>query len=182
CSGPSISAHLIDPLAWKYVGELVEDFSLVEEAIRIVRGEKSRSPYNLHSIDNSMRIAKGGQEQLLTDLRKKDDEGNFKLRGRTRDLVLDDLSKLEEYMDDLVEERRKVSLGQIELDKIEEDIDKFVAFVTNIKKNVSSATYEEKRMAMRMLGLTVFIYKESDKNHKRHEMKIRVPQIVSTRY
>jgi site-specific DNA recombinase len=182
CNGPSIFANIIDPLAWRYVGELVEDFSLVEEAIRIVRGEKSRSPYNLQSIDNSMKIAKGQQEQLLKDLRKKDDEGNFKLRGRTRDLVLDDLSKLEEYMDDLVEERRKVSLGQIELDKMEEDIDKFVAFVTNIKEKINSATYEEKRMAMRMLGLIVFVYKENDPVHKRHEMKIRVPQIVSNRY
>jgi hypothetical protein len=85
-------------------------------------------------------------------------------------------------MEDLVEERRKVSLGQIELDKMEEDIDMFVAFVTNIKEKINSASYEEKRMAMRMLGLTVFVYKESDQNHKRHEMKIRVPQIVSNRY
>ncbi len=91
------------------------------------------------------------------------------------------LSKTEKYLDNLVDEKKKVLAGQIEYETMEKEVDTFIRFVTTIVQDYEKATYEEKRRAFRMLGLMVFIYREDDPAHERYEMKIRIPDIVSHR-
>ena len=120
---------------------------------------------------------KVSQEQLVADLKQVDTEGFPKLKGRARNLVLDDLEKSEIYLKKLEKERLKVIAGQGNWKQMQEDIDIFMEWCLT-GKDIKSAPYEKKRIALRVLGIQVYVYREDDKEHDRYEIKVRIPDIV----
>ena len=178
-----MSAKILDPIVWEYIGEIIKDFSLVEEAIQILKKKKDPNQANLTSVANSIEKAKAQQDILVEDLSRKDEKGLPKLRGRARDLVLDDLSKWETYLEELEEEKRSIEEGKVQWEQIQEDIDKFVAWCLTARETYPNATYEEKRRAIRFLGIVVYVYREKDPENpfpdqRHYDIKAGFPDIV----
>ncbi len=173
---PVISIKRIDEAVCMYIQGIATDFSLVREAIRLASGNDPAQP-DLQSIDQSIKMVKNSQEQLVADLKQVDEEGFPKLKGRARQLVLDDLEKSEKYLKDLQKERLKVIAGQGNWKQMQEDIDKFMEWCLTAK-DIKSATYDEKRRALRVLGIQVYVYRGDDEEHDRYEIKVRIPDIV----
>lgn len=178
CSqAPVISINRIDKAVWEYIGEIVKDFSLVEEAIKLIKKEYPNQP-DLKSIEHSIKLAKASQEQLVQDLKRVEQDGSLKLKGRARELVIDELVKSEKSLEKLEAERQKVLAGKSDWQKMQEDIDKFLEWCLNAKENYPKATYDDKRRALRNLGIVVYVYREDDEEHKRYEITVRMPDIV----
>jgi site-specific DNA recombinase len=177
---PVISIHRIDTAVEEYVWGIAQDFSLVQEAIRLASGDDPSQP-DLQSIDHSIKVVKNSQEQLVADLKQADGEGFPKLKGRARQLVIDDLEKSETYLKELQKERLKVIAGQGNWKQMQEDIDIFLEWCLTAK-DIKSATYEEKRRALRVLGIQVYVYRGDDEEHDRYEIKVRIPDIVRHKY
>jgi site-specific DNA recombinase len=106
---PSISCKKIDGIVWKYVGELIEDFTIIEEAIKVAKKEGGFVP-DLEGINLSIESAIANQDQLVHDLKEKDDKGQYKLKGRGREHILEELGQVDEYLFELEEEKKKSSL------------------------------------------------------------------------
>ncbi len=151
---------------------------MVEKAITLAKGQDPNAP-NLSGIEHSMKVAQFSQDQLIADLKQVDADGQPKIKGRARQIILDDIEKAEKYLSDLEKEKQKVIAGQSNWERMQEDIEKFTAWCLNAKETYLNATYEEKRRALRMLGIQVFIYREDDKTHDRYQIMVKMPDIVS---
>ena len=84
----------------------------------------------------------------------------------------------ETYLAELEQDRQKIQSGEFEWKEMVEDIDKFVSWCLTARDNYETASYEEKRRALRILGLVVFVYREKDETHERYEIKLKVPYIA----
>jgi len=175
---PTITTKVIDRAVWEYVGEILRDFTLVEKAIQLLRNGKMGSP-DLRLIETTIRNVQTQQDNLAADLMKLEHDGAPKLKGRARDLVLDELARVEDYLVQLEKERQRVLIGHLKQKEMEAEIDKFVAWCLNARESYETATYEEKRRALRMLGIQVYAYTASDTSHNRYEIQVAVPSIVS---
>ena len=177
---PTISIKRIDAEVWNYVGEIVQDFSLVEEAVKLLRElvKNISEEHNIKSIENSLRLARINQDQLIKDLKEVGADGHLKLKGRARDLLLDDIQKTDEYLASLEEERRKIIAGEKRWNSIQEDIDKFLEWCLTARETYATATVEEKRRALRVLGIQVFICREDDQSNKRFDIKVGLPDVL----
>lgn len=176
CShAPMIDSKRADKAVWDYVGELIQDFSLVEQAIEIAKG-RVPSYSNLQSIEQSIKNAQFNHEQLVEDLAQKED-GVFKLKGRARQLVMNELEKVEQYLGKLEIELGKVLSGHVEWEAMQEELEKFIAWCLNGRILHPSATLEEKRTVLRNLGLIMYIYKRGDTDHKQYEIRIGIPDL-----
>jgi len=179
CISNQISTKVLDPLVWLYVGELIKDFSLVEEAIAILKKQGSPHTTNFATIEQSIKNANIQLEQYAEDLRAKDGNGQFKIRGMLREQLLNDISQTEKYIDELCEEKTKIEEGKFEWEHMQKEIDAFIAWCLSARETYETASYEEKRRALRMLGITVLVYQEKDTTHKRYDIRVSVPAIVS---
>jgi site-specific DNA recombinase len=173
----SIDIRKVDDRAWQYVGEIIRDFSLVEAAVALLREKGNPTEANLQSIDQSIQIAEANAEQLTADLSQRNPDGSYKLKGRSRERILDELQKVEEYLEELAAEKQKIQTGAFEWIQAEEEIDKFLAWALSARETYPTATYQEKRRALRMLGIEVYIYRADDKDHEQVEFKVTVPDL-----
>jgi site-specific DNA recombinase len=175
---PSISCKKIDNAVWDYVGKLIQDFSLVEKAIALAK-EKGDFLPDLESILASIESAKSNQDQLLDDLKEKDEKGTYKLKGRSRDLVIEELGQVDDYLVELEEEKEKILQGQLKWEEMQKEVDKFVAWCLNARETYPTASFEEKRRALRMLGITVYVYRDGDPDHTdKYEIRLKVPHLA----
>lgn len=81
------------------------------------------------------------------------------------------------------EEKRSIEEGKVQWEQIQEDIDKFVAWCLTARETYPNATYEEKRRAIRFLGIVVYVYREKDPENpypdqRHYDIKAGFPDIV----
>lgn len=174
----SMAVDELDTIVWDYVGEILEDFTLVEQAVKLASSNNSAKA-DLLSVNRSLKNAKEAQDEFIADLKEINSDGMLKLRGRGKDLVLDQIDQLQQRIDELEETRLEIEKGKDNWKQIDEEINKFLEWVLASKDMYKTATYEEKRRALRMLGITVVVYSKSDPDHpERYEIKLKVPDIV----
>ncbi|MBV9689199.1 MAG: recombinase family protein [Ktedonobacteraceae bacterium] len=173
---PIILTAKIDKIVWDYVGKLIEDFTIVEKAIKIAKKQGTFKP-DLESIEATIKGTLEAQAEYLDNLKAKNLDGSPKLRGLSRQSVLDDLSEVEKTLAELYSEREKVKAGEIEWDKMQIEIDKFLAWCLSARDNYENATYDEKRRALRVMGIIALIYRDDDKEHERYEIRVSVPDL-----
>lgn len=176
---PTIDIKKIDDAVWQYVGEIIQDFSLIEKAVQLVRERGNPTIINLASLNRSIKLAEMNQEQLVGDLSQRDKDGTPKLKGRARQLVLDELQKVEEYLEDLEQEKQNIEVGMIEWERVEEEIDTFLAWCLSARETYPTATYDEKRRALRMLGIVAYVYRGDDSEHDPFEVEVSIPDLRS---
>ncbi len=174
---PVIDIRKIDDTVWHYVGEIIQDFTLVERAISLIRDKGGMAVHNTQSIEKSIKVAQVNQEQFVADLAQRDRDGKPKLKGRARQLVIDELDKIEEYLENLEEEKYKALEGLTEWKQIEEEVDLFLAWCLNSRETYPKATYIEKRRAIRMLGIVAYVYRSDDEQHDLFEIEVSIPDL-----
>jgi hypothetical protein len=134
---------------------------------------------NGSTLEQSIESAKANQDQRIEDLNEKDDKGQYKLKGRSRDRFKEELVQVDEFLAKLEEEKEKILAGQLEWEEMQKEIDKFVAWCLNARETYPTATYEEKRRALRMLGITVYVYRDGDPDHPdKYEILLKVPHLA----
>lgn len=173
---PIILVNKIDTIVWDYVGELIKDFSLIEKAIKVAKKEGNFRP-DLESVERNIKGTLEDQEQLVADLKAKNPDGSPRLRGLSRESILDELHQVEKHLQELCAERDKIKAGKIEWEKMQVEIDKFIDWCLSAREDYETATYEEKRRALRVMGITCFVFRDDDENHKRYKITVRMPEL-----
>lgn len=170
CTGASITADVIDNIVWKYVGTLLEDLSSIEEALELLK-DKQEQEYDVPAIERSIESNKREVTKLAKDIRG--------LEGYGRDVLVNEMRELEETIRKLEHEKIQAYPNAERLAQQKIEIDKFLQWAEDMKGRYNEATYNEKRDALRILGITVTIYKEKDKEHPRYEIKVGLNQLYS---
>ncbi|MFI5383920.1 MAG: recombinase family protein [Methanosarcina thermophila] len=180
CKGTKIKVSTTDDAVWAFVGETIQELELVQKALQYWR-RKDPTVFELKPIETSIKKIKGTQEALTADLRVVDEDGQPKLKGRSRDLHLNDLAKLEENLQNLEEERQKVLEDRVTFNEVQEEVDNFLEWCLTAKESYPNASYKDKRRALKILGIIVMVYRSDDEEHERYQINIRVPDIVRRR-
>ncbi len=162
CKGTYIQAKLLDPSVWERVCVFLSDLNHVREALAVLAHEKTIGS-DVQALDRSIAEAEEEQELLMKDLKA--------ARGRVRDLVMRDLNLVEDRLERLMAEKRVVLPVAEEEARMRADIE---AFLTQLEAvgDPHAATYEQRRMALRLLGVSVKVYRPDDPEHGRAEVQV----------
>jgi len=60
---------------------------------------------------------------------------------------------------------------------MQQEIDKFISWCLNARETYATASYEEKRTALRQLGVAVKVYRKDDLEHEQYEIGLTVPDL-----
>ena len=172
CPGVTINVSIIDVAVWEVVGEIIKDFSLVQEAMEAVK-KQYNGQADLKAIKNSLATALETQKNLVEDLT------NPLIRGTARTLVIEELGKLEKHIEKLHADLYEVEKDQKDWLVMEAEREAFIKWCLEYKDTYPKADYKEKRRALRQLGIVAVVYRESDPNHERYEIRVQVPRIAS---
>lgn len=175
CKGKNISSPLLDNAVWAYVGEIIEDYNLIEKALQHWK-EKADFQHDFRAIQKSIEEVEDQQDQLMQDLRRKDESGKLYLQGRMRDLALKDAQELEESLQRLRAMLVDTSKSKQAIQAIISDFEAFVNRCLTIREAYETADYKEKRNLLRFLGIKVRVYREDDPDHERYEIDV-MPEI-----
>lgn len=169
CTGVGITSEIIDKIVWEYIGTLLNDLTDIKQALSLLKGRQQE--YDLAAIQRSIEKAKEEQEQLAEDIKG--------LRGNARIVILNQLNGIEERLERLEKEKAQAAPKATEAEKQQQEIDRFLAWAEEMKECYHEATYEEKRRALRVLGITVYLYKEKDPDKERYEIKVGLTNLCS---
>src|SRR5207249_1018943 len=109
------------------------------------------------------------QERVIADIHG--------LSGRARELMIAELSKLEDDLQKLRSERDSTLPHANRAERTQAEVDEFFKWREQLKGKYEEATYEEKRRALRMLGIHVTVYRPTDPDHEQYRITAR-PEIT----
>jgi site-specific DNA recombinase len=174
---PRVNIRKIDDDVWACVSAIIQDFSLVEKKIQALVDGQIPTHANLQAVERSMHSTGADMGQLAADLSRRSQDGSYTLKGTARQIIIDDLQALEERMESLEQEKAKIIAGMHEWEAIEAEIEAFRTWCVSARENCATATHEEKRRALKMLGIVVEIYRSGDTQHKPFEITMRIPYL-----
>lgn len=164
---PQIGAVGLDNEVWKFLGEVLDHFEEFKEALQL---PLSNAQESIAAYDDLIRIATEGQMQLMQDLKQAKAE-------RTRALILANIDTLSEAIAGYEQKREALVPASEEALHLQQEVDAFLEWCSNLKGRFDEATYEEKRVALRMLGVEVRIWKKGDPDYQRWQIKLK-PEIL----
>jgi site-specific DNA recombinase len=177
CPGLSVNAHKLDAIAWGYVNELTNETELLMEAIHAAMESNSQDS-DMAAISNTIATWEARRDQYVEDLR------NPSLRGRARDIILQELSQTEEMIEQLHLERRKVSTIGIDRAQMNRQYEILLKWLQRVRQEgrqeeCEELTYNLKRDFLQFLGLEVYIYK-TDKRYQdmQYRIEITMPELA----
>jgi len=93
-------------------------------------------------------------------------------------VLLEDLSKQTELLDALEVELVAIRAGKLSFERVMVEYRNFIAWCQEFKRGGrESATYQEKRDALRFLGVTVYIYKDNAPEG-RYKIRLSPPDLM----
>ena len=170
CPGVSITAEIIDTIVWKYIGSLLNDLTDIKKALELLKG-KQKQDYDVNAIQRSIDNAKKEQEQFSDDIKG--------LRGNARNMILKQMNDLEDRIEQLENEKAQAIPQATNIERQQQEIDTFLDWAEEMKGKYDETTYEEKRRALYVLGISVYLFKEKDKEHERYEIKVGLSELCS---
>lgn len=173
CKGCSIVTETIDTIVWEYIGSILNDLTEVKQALNLIKG-KQKQQHDVEAIERSIENAKKEQEQYSEDMKG--------LRGNARNAILNQINTLEDKIEQLEKEKAQAIPQATNIERQQQEIDKFLAWAEKMKGRYHEATYEEKRTALKVLGIGVSLYSPQDKEHEQYEIKVGLTEIVSTHH
>ncbi|HVB75455.1 MAG TPA: hypothetical protein VNE38_18050, partial [Ktedonobacteraceae bacterium] len=87
--------------------------------------------------------------------------------------------ELEENIKKLEQEKAQATPNAVKLEKQRAEVNNFLQWAEDMKGRYHEATYDEKRAALRILGITVHIHKDCDKEHERYKIQVGLTQLYS---
>jgi len=92
--------------------------------------------------------------------------------------LLEDLSKQTELLDALESELVAIRSGRLSYERVMQEYQTFIGWCQDFKRNGrETASYQEKRNALRFLGVSVYIYKE-DAPEGRYKIRLSPPDLM----
>ncbi|HEX4205368.1 MAG TPA: recombinase family protein [Ktedonobacteraceae bacterium] len=170
CRGTTINTNIIDTAVWEYIGSLLQDLTQIKQALDALRN-KLKQEYDITAIERSIENAKNEQAQFVEDLKG--------LRGNARNLLLAQINDLEEKIEKLETEKVQALPTAKKLERQQQEIDNFLTWAENMNNHYQDATFEEKRRALHVLGITVYVYRETDTEHNRYEIQVGLTELCS---
>ena len=163
---PIISVKKIDTITWQFVQDILNEFNMLKD---ILQNNSSPTIDDLASIDKLIKHTEEEQERTIADIHG--------LSGRARELMIADLKKLEDDLQKLHAERDKTLPHAERAERTKIEVDEFFRWCEQFKGVYEKASYEEKRIALRMLGIRVTIYRPTDPDHEQYTITAR-PEII----
>jgi len=170
CTGATITTSVIDNIVWQYVGEILDDLSNIQEALELLKTKQAQE-YDIPAIERSIENNKREVIKLAKDIRGLD--------GYGRDVLINEMREIEEKIRRLEEEKVQALPNAKKLEQQKAEIDNFLQWAKDMNGRYEEATYDEKRTALRILGIKVVVYKEKDKEHERYEIQVGLTQLYS---
>jgi site-specific DNA recombinase len=171
CEHMEISAPKIDAIAWDFVCGVLRDLQIVQNAVSaMLETDAFASPEKavLKSIDECKALIEQYREDLKTP----------GLSRGSRAVILEDLSKQTDLLEQLEAELAAIRAGRISYERVMQEYREFVAWCQEFH-NYENAPYKRKREALRFLGITVYIYKEGSPNG-RHVIRVAPPDLMQS--
>jgi site-specific DNA recombinase len=171
CEHIEISAPKIDAIVWSYLCGVIKGLEIIEEAVsRALEDDAFTSPERaaIKAIDECEALIAQYREDLKTT----------GLSKSARAVLLEDLSKQTELRDALEAQLEAIKAGRLSYERVMQEYRNFVAWCQEFKRSgKETATYQEKRDALRFLGVSVFIYKESAPGG-RYKIRLSPPDLM----
>lgn len=156
----------IDTAAWNFARNILNEISTLQD---ILQNNSLPVIADLASIDKLIINTEAEQERIIKDLHG--------LSGRARELMLTELKHLEDNLQKLHAERNQTRPHADRAERLQTEVNEFFRWCNQFKGQYNEATYEEKRRALRMLGIRVTIYRPSDPDHEQYTITAR-PEII----
>ncbi len=166
-----IAVPKIDRIVWDYVCGVLKDLEIIENAVNIaLEQDMFSSPEKaaIKTIDDCKALIAQYREDLKT----------IGLSKSARAVLLEDLSKQTDLLEELEKELAAIQSGMMSHEKVMQEYRAFVAWCQEFKKHgQENATYKEKRDALRFLGVKVYIYTE-DAPQGRYRIRLSPPELM----
>ncbi len=163
---PIISAGKIDKAAWDFIKDILDEIDALRD---ILQGQPSSAVDDLESLNKLIAHTEEEQERTIKDIRG--------LSGRARELMIAELNRLEDDLQKLRAERNNTLPHSNKAEQAKVEVDEFFKWCKRIKGRYEEATYNEKRDALRMLGISVKVYQSTDAEHEQYTITAR-PEII----
>jgi len=166
-----IAIPKIDAMVWDYICEIIKDLEIIENVVNIALEVDMFSSPEKAAVKI---IADYGAliEQYREDLK------TTGLSKSARLVLLEDLSKQTDLLENLENELAAIRSGIISQEKVFNEYRAFVTWCHKFRKQGNEeATYQEKRDALRFLGVTVIIHKV-DAPQGRYSIRLAPPDLM----
>jgi site-specific DNA recombinase len=165
-----ISATKIDKIVWEYILEILRDLEIVEAAVNTVLELDEFSSPEKAAI-KTIEECKALIEQYRDDLK------TTGLSKSARAVLLQDLGKQTDLLEELERELAAIQAGKLGYEKVLNEYRDFVKWCQEFKRHGQDASYKRKRDALRFLGVSVYIYKE-DSPQGRYVIRLAPPELM----
>jgi Recombinase zinc beta ribbon domain len=171
CEYVEISAPKIDTIVWNYLCEVIKGLEIIEEAVsNALETDAFTSP------ERAAKKAIAECQALVAQYRE--DLKTTGLSKPARAVLPEDLSKQTELLEALEMELAAIRTGRISFERVMQEYRTFVDWCQEFKKNGrEKATYQEKRDALRFLGVAVYIYKDGAPEG-RYKIRLSPPDLM----
>ena len=164
-----ISLPKIDTIVWDYICEVLRNLEIIETAVSaVLELDIFTSPEKaaIKTIDECKALIEQYREDLKTT----------GLSKSARAVLLEDLGKQTDLLEDLEGELAAIRAGKLSYEKVLQEYRDFVAWCQEFN-NYEQAPYKRKRDAMRFLGVKVYIYKENSPQG-RYVIRLAPPELM----
>lgn len=171
CSGKaSIGVVILDQIVWERMRQELADYSFIKGALELLKASIPQN-FDVEALDRSIARVKEEIQELAPNIRG--------LKGYARDALLAQMKELEDELEKLDKEKRGAVPALEKAAQQQDDIDNFLAWMDKMNGDFDKATYIEKREALRMLVVHVLVYKASDPDHERYDIRLSLRDIAS---
>jgi hypothetical protein len=149
---------------------VLRDLEIVEAAVNsILELDEFTSPEKaaIKTIDDCKALIEQYREDLKTP----------GLSRGARAVLLEDLGKQTELLEELEQTLAAIQAGRVSFEKVLNEYRDFVAWCQEFKRSGGDASYKRKREALRFLGVSVYIYKRSSPEGQ-YKIRLAPPELM----
>ncbi|MBA2396562.1 MAG: recombinase family protein [Ktedonobacteraceae bacterium] len=146
-----IVAHRVEKDVNTYVTSMLEDISKVEHALKTYI-DTHTSQESVESYDNAITQIKEQQKELTEDLRH--------TRGHAKELLLNDINKMEDEIDKIEEKKSGVMGDGQKWEVVKQEVEAVIEWIHTGDIDFEHADMKEKRRILRVLGISVLVFSE----------------------
>jgi len=167
-----ISVTKIDAIVWDYLCEVIKSLEIIEEAVNsALEADAFTSPER--AAEKSIAECQALIAQYREDLK------TTNLSKPARAVLLEDLSTQTELLEALENELAAIRTGRISFERVMQEYRNFIAWCQAFKKGNGQSTYQQKRDALRFLGVKVYIYKKGA-SQGRYVIRLAPPDLMQS--
>jgi hypothetical protein len=172
----AILVHILDRAAWEKAVEVIRHPELVRARVEALRAQQREQP-DMASIEHTLSTIRRQMQNIYKLAQNATDD-------ETIDTLTAMMKELEKQKHDTEAMRYDIEAEEEERHKTEEEIAKFEAWAAQVAPLLGDLSYEpsyeEKRLAVRILGIRATVFPASSNNPFRYQIDIAPPAIVSS--